>query len=215
MAFTPAINNVVLSIYPKYIGNYSNIIKAANLNPGSQLNPADLVNVVGEVVAVPKEISQGKFAFPGFTTKDIEVGDTALLRFDVVFDMVEQEFSDVPLYRNLVWYKGKEYWVASIDKVYAVIKKESKSIKMLNGYVMLEDLEPEQRIYMPQYSKRISRAKEATLAQIGNTKAGETKIEAFPGDRVLVHPYRLTHYQVNGKKYSITEARHIMGRVLN
>lgn len=212
--FQAPLNNVVLSIYPKYVGNYSNIIKAANLNPGTQLNPADLVNIVGTVVSVPKGISQGKFNQNGFNLKDIEVGDAVIMRYDVVFDLVEDAESEVPLYRNMVWYKGKEFWLARIDKVHAVIKKETQSIKMLNGYCMLEDVEEEARIFMPQTQKRISRAKEATLAQIGNTKDGHQRIEAFAGDRVLVHPYRMQHYKIGEKKFAITSQEHIFGRAM-
>lgn len=210
--FTAPLNNLVLKIYPKYIGNYSNIIKAANLNPGTQLNPADLVNIIGEVVSIPKKISKGKFNFDGFTTDDIEAGDKVLLRFDVVFDLVEQEFSDVPLYKNMVWYKGQEYFLARIDKVHGILKADGRII-MINGFCMLEEIEEEARIFMPQTQKRITRSKEATLSHIGNSKSNEKGIEAKQGDRVLVHPYRIQHYQIGQKKFGIVSQKDVFGVV--
>lgn len=212
--FQPAKDNIVLKLTSKYIGNYSKIMKAANLNPANQLNPADLVQIVGEIVALPKEISQSKYGLKGFSLKDISVGDTAIFRFDVVFDLQEAEFSDVPLYKNMIWYKGQEYWLCRIDKLFAIIRKADQSIKMVNGYVMIEDLEEESKIYLPAYQKRISKAREGTLAQIGNTKLGEKMIEAFPGDRVLVHPLKLQHYQIKEKKFAICRQQDVFARIL-
>lgn len=206
-------NNIVVTVDTKYIGHYSNIIKTANLNPGSQLNPADLVNIVGTIVSVPKSITNTQYGYKGFSLKDIEVGDKCLFRYDVIFDFTEVEFSDVPLYKNMVMYRGEEYFLVDIQKLFAVFKNES--IKMLNGYTMIEDIEEESKIYLPQSQKRISRAKEATLSQIGNPLEGEKRLDVFPGDRVLVHPNRIQHYQIKSKKFGIVKDRDIFGRVLN
>lgn len=211
--FQPPINNLVVTVATKYIGNYSNIMKAANLNPSNQLNPADLVQIVGTVVALPKAIDTKRRGYEGFSLKDIEVGDTVLMRFDVICEMTEQEFSDVPLYKNMVYYKQREYFLCDIMKAYAVIKPDDKRIIMLNSYCMITDLEPEPLIFIPQYQKRVTRAKEGTLEQIGNTIETEKRIDAYPGQRVMIHPHKAVEYQISGKKFWITSQKHILGVV--
>jgi co-chaperonin GroES (HSP10) len=114
----------------------------------------------------------------------------------------------------MIWYQGKEYWMVDIQKLFGVIKAENKSIKMLNSYCMLEDVEEEGRIYLPQAAKRITRAKEATLSQIGNSRTDETRYDIFPCDRVLVHPHRIQNYSIGEKKFSIVAQKDIFGRVL-
>jgi hypothetical protein len=85
---------------------------------------------------------------------------------------------------------------------------------MLNGYVMLTELEAENQIYLPQALARIARAKEATLEHIGNALEGRKGVAAESGDRVLVHPNKLTEYQIGGKKFSITRQEHLFCRVM-
>lgn len=213
--FQPPLNNLLVKLKTKYIGNYSNIMKAANLNPSNKLNPLDLVQIVGEVVALPKAIDQRRRGMEGFTLKDIEVGDTVIFRYDVVGDYVVNPETDNIEYKNMVWFKGQEFFLVDIVRAFAVIKKESQNIKMLNGFVMLTDLEAENQIYLPQHMVRIARAKEATLEHIGNALDGRKRVDAFPGDRVLVHPHKLQHYQISGKHFAITRQEHLFCRVLN
>lgn len=215
MPFQPPINNLLIKVATKYIGNYTNIMKAANLNPANKLNPLDLVNIVGEVVALPKAIDNKRKGMDGYSLKDIEVGDTVCFRYDIVGDFFINTETDNIEYKNMVWYKGKEYWLCDITRAFFVIKKESKSIKMINGYVMLEDIQEENQIYLPASMKRISRAKEATLAQIGNPLSTQKGIAAFPGDKVLVHPLKLQHYQIGGKKFAICRQENVFGRMVD
>lgn len=211
--FQPPINNILVKVSTKYIGNYSDIMKAANLNPQNRLNPLDLVQIVGTVVALPKALDTKRRGYEGFSMKDIEVGDACLFRFDVIGEFTEKEFSDVPLYKNMVYYKQQEVFLADIMKMYAVIKKDGRII-MLNSYVQIEDLEPEPQIYIPQYQKRVLKARAGTLTQIGNTLEGKSPIEAEVGQRVLVHPGRLTAYQINNKKFWITTQANVLGAVM-
>jgi co-chaperonin GroES (HSP10) len=207
------LNNLILKVSPKYIADYPIIMRAANLNPANTLNPADLVNIVGEIVSLPLFIKH-KMGWEGFTTNDMEVGDKVIMRYDVVFNLQENPDSEVPLYKNMIYYKQQELWLADIVKIFAVIKKDTQSIKMVNGYVMLQDIEEESRIYLPQSGKRMMRAKEATVQYIGKNVEGAKMIEAFPGDRVLVHPTKIQHYQINEKKFAIIRQQDIFGRVL-
>jgi hypothetical protein len=210
--FQPPINKVVVTVETKHIGSVTNIMRAANLNPGSQLNPADLVQIVGTVVALPKSVSTQERGYEGYSIKDIEIGNKAIFSYLVIYDYLVNAELDTLEYKNMVFYKGKEYFLVDIQLLFAVIKKDS--IKMINGFVMLEDMDAEPQILIPQYQKRVARAREATLSQIGNNLDGQKMVEAFPGDRVLVHPHRFQEYKIAQKKFWISSQKHLFGRVL-
>lgn len=211
--FQASQNNIVVSVTTKYIGHYSNIIKASHLDPLSELNPADLVNIIGKVVSVPKSVDYTRMGYEEFELRDIEVGDTAIFSYSVIYEMSEQEFSDVPLYKNMVMVGEHEFFVVDISKLFAVIKSDN-TIKMLNGWVMLEHLEEANRIVLPNSLKRIARAKEGTLTQIGNPPKGVDGIDAQAGDRVLVHPFRIANYSIGEKKFSIARQKDLLGKVM-
>jgi hypothetical protein len=52
------LNNVLVTIDRKYIGHITDVLRMSQLAPDSQLNPADLVNIIGTVVSVPRGTSK-------------------------------------------------------------------------------------------------------------------------------------------------------------
>lgn len=203
------LNNVVVQVETKYHSNFSNMVKRANLNPGSQINPADYVNIVGKIVSIPKSIST-RFDYKGFTTNDLYEGDTAIFRYDVIYDFLENQEGDEPTYRNLVWFKGKEYFMADIQKIFGVIR--AGEIIMVNGYCMLENMSNPSALILPQHLKNVIEAASATITHIGNPLKGKKKILAQPGDRVYYNPAKLQNYEINGKKFGILTQSQILGR---
>src|SRR5690606_11302359 len=127
-----------------------------------------------------------------------QVGDIAIFRYDVVFNYVINVETDTLEYKNMIWYKGKEYWLVDIQQIFGVIR--NSSIKMVNGYCMLENVSKESQIVLPQSMKRIVRAKEATLSHIGSNLEGLKMIDAFPGDTVYVNPFKIQNYHIKEKK---------------
>lgn len=205
--FRAPINDLIISIEQKYIQNLNNAIVRANINHGSQINAANYVNVIGKIESVPVEVSKVR-GFEGFSLKDIQVGDTAIFRYDVVHNFEELE-NGASKFRNLVFYKGKEYWKARIDQLFAVIRNES--IKMVNGYVMVESVAPKSPIIMLRHNKKEITATTATLTQIGNNLTTDKRIDAFPGDTVYFNPNKLQEYEVKGKKFGILRQSDILG----
>src|SRR6185503_16913859 len=118
--------------------NISNILKVAAIENNSSVDPSDLVQIVGEVVSIPERITNELRGYEGFSTKDIQIGDTVIFRFDVIC-----QFTNISkvgrIYKNRIWWEGKEYWNCDIQKVFGVIR--NGEVKMLNGYVMLTDFE--------------------------------------------------------------------------
>lgn len=78
-------NNVVVRVKTKYIKNITNILKMSAIQQHSTIDPADYVNIVGEVVALPLEI-EDKREYKGFGVDDIKIGDTAIFSHSVIYE---------------------------------------------------------------------------------------------------------------------------------
>lgn len=205
-------NDLIVRLDTKFIGNYSSIIRAANMNPGSSLNPADLVNIIGEVISIPRAITTKSMGYGGLSTEDIRVGDTAIFAYSVVYDLDFDAQKEENFYRNSVWFKGKEYFRADITKIFGVIR--DGEIIMVNGWCMIEGMEAPAQIYLPNKMARMKEAGQATLTAIGKNKTGKKKIDAQAGDKVLYHPNRVQEYQIKGKKFGVLQQKDIFGALL-
>ena len=171
----------------------------------SDINPADMVNIVGEVVALPKTIQEEQRQYKGFSSKDIQVGDTAIYRFDVIYSFKK----DGTGYKNMFWYRGKEYWAADIQKVFAVIRKGQ--IIMVNGYCMIEQINNPVNIILPASMKNIDGIGWATLTGIGNNLTHLSNIKAEVGDMVYFDPNIVQKYEIGKKKFGILKQSQILG----
>lgn len=203
------LNKVVVQVETKYHKNFSNMIKRANMNPGTQINPADYVQSVGKVISVPKAIST-RMDYKGFTTNDIHPDDIAIFRYDVIYDFIENPEGEEPLYKNMVWMKGQEYFMADIQKIFGVIR--AGEITMVNGYCMVENMSIPSALILPLHLKNVIQASTATLTHIGEPLTHAKGISAQPGDTVYYNPSVLQNYEINDKKFGILSQRHILGR---
>ena len=79
---------VLLRVKSKFTQHFDKMIAMANLHQGTQVNPADYVNIVGEVVAVPRSVNK-RMDFVGFSPKDIQVGDQAIFSYSVIYNIEE------------------------------------------------------------------------------------------------------------------------------
>ena len=204
------INKLYVKVKSKFIGNYSNIIKAANVTAGSQLNPADLAQIVGEVVSLPKRITTEERSYENLSLDNIQVGDTAIFSYRVIWNhqvvmkynyATGKDEEDVVLH-NSVWYRGEEYFRADIMDIFAVIR--DGNLTMLNNWVMVEDMEKPSVIVLPQRLSKIKNATKATLTHIYQNDLPE-------GDTVFCHPNKIQHYAINEKKFGILKQKDILG----
>jgi len=202
MKIIPSLNNVICKINKRFIRGITNIIRAANENPGNSINPADFVNITGEIVSLPMEVSSKRRDYRGFSTKDMIVGDTAIFRYDVVFDFIEKQDGEAA-FKNSIWYNGGELWNVDIQKIFAVIR--NNEIIMVNGYCMIEGFLPEPIIIIPKYMRSQTSASKSILTHIGNNLTHLPKIAASEGDTVYYHPYKIQKYKINGKEFGIIQ----------
>lgn len=202
------INNVIVKVKTKYIGNISKILQLSAIQNGSSVDSVDLVNIMGEVVSLPRTISD-KIGYKGFSTKDIQVGDTAIFSYNVIHDFVIPEEDADPVYRNRFMYKNEEYFLADITKVFGVIR--DGEIIMINGYVMSSEFS-DSNFVLPASLKKIKKAAETNVMHIGYPKLEESNIDIESGDKIYFNSMTAQKYQINQKPFSIIQQNKIFGK---
>ncbi len=202
-------NNIILKIFPKYIGNISSILNLSAIQNGASVDPADLVNIIGEIVSLPKTIDTAKRGYEGFSTNDIQVGDTAIFRFDVILDFIQRKPDAEKDYKNAFFYDAKEYWLCDIQKLFGVIR--DGEIRMVNGYVMLADFNPA-TIFLPTSARKIRKAQPSEIMHIGTPKQNMESLDAKPGETVYFNPNLAAKYQIKGKPFRILQQEKILGK---
>lgn len=207
--FQPPVNTVLLSIGDVFVKQYGAIARtSAMYSQNSDINAADMVNIVGEIVALPKGIKEDKLGLgglKGFSTKDMKVGDTAIFRYDVIHSYS----SDNKRFKNMFWYGKREYWSANIETIFGVIRQGQ--IIMVNGYCMLESLDNPVNIILPHSMKNIDGIGTALLSVIGNNRTHLPNINAESGDTVFFNPRKLQKYEIGRKKFGILNQSQIFG----
>lgn len=206
--FQPPENKVVIRVVNKFIKAITNIQRLSAIQNNSTIDPSDFVTIVGEVVSLPKRISPKK-EYEGFTTNDIYEGDKAIFSFQVIADIFWMMEEERAIFRNMVVYKGQEYFLADIKHIFGVIR--GGDIYMINGYVMLEEY-PKGIIILQNSSKKVKGTTTSKVMHIGNPKTNETMIDVQSGDEVLYSPFKPQHYQINGKPFIILRQNQILGR---
>lgn len=200
--FNSGTNNVLIKVKTKYIKNFENMVRAANLNPASQVNPADYVQIVGEVIAVPRQICK-RPDYAGYTTEGIKVGDTAIFSYQVIYDFNELAGGGKE-HRNQVIYKEDEFWLADIRQVFAVIR--NNEILPINGYVLISEPEPPSKLIMPTLKRVNPKASAATVI------ATPRNLGFWKGDNVFVDFRKVAVYQLGEKKFGVLQKRHVLGK---
>lgn len=207
MLFTPT-NNVIVKVKTKYIGNISKLLQLSAIQNGSSVDSTDLVNIMGEVVGLPISISD-KIGHVGYTAENIEVGDTAIFSFSVIHDYTIPAPDADPIYRNRFFYKGEEYFLADINKIFGVIK--NGEIIMVNGYVMAGEFTTSQ-IIIPNSLKKIRKAADSVVMHYNHSKTNEKPIDIKNGDKVFFNSLTAQKYQINNKPFSILQQNKIFGK---
>lgn len=200
MAIEVGTNHFLVSINGTMKQDVYNMIRRANLNPGSQININDYVNIVGRVVSIPRSICK-RIDYKDFSIGDVEIGDLILFSYAVVGEIEELKGGNFR-HKNSVVIKGKEYWRCDVRNVFAVIR--SQNILMLNNYVMIDYVSQPLQLILPAWSKKVSKwaTKTKIIAKGFNTNHLPINSET------LVDYSKIQHYELNDK-FGIIEAKHI------
>lgn len=204
--FSAPLNKVVVTVDTKYVRNFTSILKMAAIQNNTSIEPADYVNIIGKVVSVPKSVSN-KRDYAGFSANGLLPGDTVIFSHMVIYDFAQLDPEAEPIYRNCVWYGGKEYFLADITHIFAAIRNDK--LYMQNGYVMVTDMQTPPKIILSATTKRNITAYEATVSNV------EPGVDYCMGDTIYYNPNKLQLYQINGKPFGILRGRDVLGKKIN
>ena len=196
---------VLLKVNSKFTAHFEKMIAMANLYEGTKINPADFVNIVGEVVAVPRSVAK-RHDLKGFSPADIRVGDQAIFSYQVIYDLEEMPNGQFK-FRNELNYKRNGVFRAQLSHIFAVIRDEQ--IIMVNGYVMLQEISQPSQLVLVTAKRMTPNAVSATVVAIGNPLTVHRPIEVNMGERVFLDHRKIQHYEINDQKFGIVQQRHI------
>jgi len=205
MAIQSGTTHVLVKVKSKFTQNFEKMIAMANLHVGTKVNPADYVNIVGEIVAVPRSVAK-RHDLKGFSPADMQVGDQAIFSYQVIYDLEELPSGQYK-YHNQLNYKAMEVFRADVSQIFAVIR--GGEIIMVNGYVMLQDISKPSSLVLVTQKRMTPNAVSATVSAIGNPLTTSRPIEVAAGDTVYLDHRKIQHYQINDKKFGIVQQRHI------
>lgn len=199
------LNHLLVQITKKYQD-----ITAGGIHIGTEkYNPEEYATLTATVHSVPRGTIDRR-DYEGYSLADIYPGDTIIMRYTVVHNYLRQPAGDLPIYKNLLFYKGEEYWRCDIQNVFAVIR--DGEILMRNGYVMgkVPD-EAAPLIYIPNTLKAVSRGVHSEILYIGAPLIGKDPIDASPGDIMHYKPNIAEHYWLGKKPFIIVKQKYIYG----
>lgn len=201
-------NKVIVHPVTKYTKYITDIMKRAAIQNGATVDPADIVNITGEIISIPQTISSLK-EYEGFTTDNIQIGDIGIFSYKVIYDLIIKQENGEPVYKNLLTYNGKEYFTCDIKNLFGIIR--DGEIIMLNGFVMLSEFEAK-RILLPANLKNQKNATSSSILYIGENRTHLPIINAFKDDIVYYNSNKVQHYQINDKKFIILHQDKILGK---
>ncbi len=200
-------NSLLVKVKHKYIGNITELLKRSAIQNNASVDPLDFVNITGEVVSLPKSIID-RFDYEGYSTKDIQIGDTAIFAYSVIGDTSTTEDGKVN-FKNRLWYGGQEYFLCNITNLYGVIR--NGEIIMVNGWVMTTTFE-ESKIILSAGMKKTKGIVKAEVLNINYAKTNKKPISVNKGDTVLFNPLITQKYQIKDKKFVIINQSHILAK---
>lgn len=208
--FQPIQNKILVKVNHTFTKNATDIQRLAALENNTTIDPADYVTICGEIVALPKTISNTK-EYEGYSLDGIFVGDTAIFSYQVIYNLQYYAEQDKIVYKNEIIYEGQRYFQVDISLLFGVI--QGGQIKMLNGWVMLDEY-PASLIVLDNQSKKMRGTVTSEINYIGSSRKHEKTIRAKRGDLAYFSPFYPQHYQINGKRFIILPQKHILGVAL-
>lgn len=175
-------------------------------------HPEEAAMIIGKVVSVPKTI-QKRLDYEGVTCP-VRPGDTILMRYDVVSSYKDQPDRSTPTYKNVLLYKGVEYWRVNILQVFAILT--GSKWKMINGYVLCNPMKKindfGSTLIVPDSYRESLCNDTMKVRYIGETLTTEQPLPIYAGKEIHVKPKVAQHYELpNGDSFYIIKQSHILG----
>jgi hypothetical protein len=180
-------------------------------------DPSMYAMMEAEVVSAPSRTGYDPGDFRTWDYKglsiDMEPGDKILMDYRTIFSYTDQPDRDTPIYKNLFFVEGIEYWKCALGHVLAYIREGE--IHMVNGWVMgdilQEELPQTSIIIIPDNVKTKPYKDRMRIRHIGSPLPHEPKLKAKVGDLVYIDPKYVQEYRVNEDSFYIVRQSRIQG----
>lgn len=195
-------NKLIVRIQNKYIDKITTA-SGVILYLDTTFHPENQAMIEAEVIAIPESIMT-RADYVAYTELPA-VGDTILMRYDVVYAYRNQPDRATPIYKNMLWLRGDEYWMCDIQKVFAV--KTADGYRMLNGYVFC-DMVTEDR-----FENSIIETPLSVRTKVLDDKMIVRHIgpgEVQTGETIYCQPRVAQHYALNTDHFFIIKQSHIL-----
>lgn len=174
-------NYLIVTIAKKFTDEVNGIIISTHEHPEQH------VTLQGIVHSIPKRIAE-RMDYEGFTTEDIQIGDTIMFRYAVIYSYAKQASNEAPVYKNMMFVKGKEYW--RVDLLHVLARIRDGKLKMVNGKIMVAPFEEQSRIIVPEYMKKVP-----TRLISSEVTHGKWEGQKVIFDKKKAEQYKVGHYE--------------------
>lgn len=164
-------------------------------------HPEEFATVEGVVISAPvRMVSDPHRTVVSF----VKNGDHIFFSYGVIFEYDLQPDNDTPVYRNLVTYKGKEYWRVQIGDIFCKI--DNDRIEMVTDHVLIDPYQPKQKSYAAVY-----------LPEVDFRETGHV-VSAPPGksfgvdDLICFESRFVQQYHVFGKVHFVIPSRRVLAK---
>ena len=181
--------------------------KEGNLFIDTTWHPEEFTTLEGTVVSAPVRTESDNYRK---LTGSVKNGDKIFFSYGVIFDYKLQPDEDTPVYKNLVMYKGKEYWKVEIGEVFCKVNPDG-SLEMVTDNILLEPviknksrtgLEGFEIIEQPEENTGIVKAMPSNINLSCNVR-----------DVVCFEPRFVQKYNIFGKEHFIIPSRRVLAKV--
>lgn len=205
--------NVVFVQIKKKVYDTRTFASGITLYKDTTFHPEEASMCEATIVSLPRAI-QDRYDYRGMTRDGggkLHIGDTILIRYDVVFHYHHQPDRDNPIYKNILLYEGQEYWRVDIQQIFGVLRKGS--VEMVNGYIMCDPVKIDINMVILHTAEHFSWKLSNELFRIryvGEALAGEPLLDLKAGDRVHTRPGIAQNYQTDWGDFSIIKQSHVL-----
>jgi hypothetical protein len=197
-------NKIIVKIERKYYDQIkfrSGIV----LYKDTSAHPEDNACIEGTVISVPRSIIC-RPDYDGYVC-DIEPGCKILMRYDVIYSYTNQPDRDTPVYKNLLYYEGQEYWQVDIQQIFAVVA--DIATRMLNGYIQcrqVDDCATYTGLMVVPFKME---APDDLYKVIYSDTPGIAS-----NDIIITYPSVAQRYQIDEEVFYILRSRHVLAKIV-
>lgn len=211
---TCPLNNVLVTIKNKFY-DCIEFASGVKLYKDTGYHPEESAMLEAVVVSVPRAV-QDRADYEGMTTP-MKPGDRILMRYDVVYSYIDQPDRDTPIYKNVLLFRGEEFWKVDIQKVFAIVL--GHDIFMINGYVLCDILYDDTRskriilpgnAQVPELYNPVLPADRLRIKHIGFPLFGHLQLGVGVGDDILAMQGVAQRYEINDSVFYILKQAHII-----